>query len=299
MAWRIFLALIACGSIAACNSDNNNSVKVNTPTDPVQSEAVVEQVDNSDAVEPEPEPEPEPELEEVTRSEPECDVETVNLLDFVPWQREEGWWVGEYTFLGADGNPNVSASWPYRYDHYRGFIHLEVIGNSIKQRNVFLYPAKAAAECESDQDVVGAGVCGDNGNEKVFSANQTASDCEGNLAGPFEAFGMTLSTTTTLIGDDTVLYQVRLPDGSFTQNQLTTLPPNNTRVRTAQGFFMGAPTYASYYRERKVTQEEFVQLLEETRQEYNILETDYCGYDSGGSPSGVTCDEHFGVMLGE
>ncbi|KJF94079.1 hypothetical protein [Photobacterium angustum] len=297
MAWRIFLTLIACGSIMACNSDNANAVKVNTTPEPVQSESVEAQtVDDSLS---ESESESESEILTQSATEPECDLESVNLLDFVPWQREEGWWVGEYTFLGADGDPNVSASWPYRYDHYRGFIHLEVIGNSIKQRNVFLYPAKNSSECDSVEDVVGSGICGDNGNEKVFSADQSASDCDGNLSGPFEAFGMTLSTTTTLIGDDTVLYQVRLPDGSFTQNQLTTLPPNDTRVRTAQGFFMGASTYASYYRERKVTKEEFVQLLEETRQEYNILELDYCGYDSGGSPSNVSCDEHFGVALGD
>ncbi len=26
----------------------------------------------------------------------QCDLEAVNLLDFEPWKREEGWWVGEY-----------------------------------------------------------------------------------------------------------------------------------------------------------------------------------------------------------
>ena len=39
------------------------------------------------------------------------------------------------------------------------------------------------------------------------------------------------------IGDDTVLYSVRIPDalgGGINQNQLTTLPGNGVRVRTAQ-----------------------------------------------------------------
>ena len=48
--------------------------------------------------------------------EPTCEPSEVNLLDFEAWQREEGYWIGEYTFLGADGAPFVSGSWPYRYD---------------------------------------------------------------------------------------------------------------------------------------------------------------------------------------
>ncbi len=43
----------------------------------------------------------------------------------------------------------------------------------------------------------GDGVCGVNGNEKVFGADQEASDCEGNLAGPYTQGGFTLDTTTT------------------------------------------------------------------------------------------------------
>ena len=223
-----------------------------------------------------------------------CDVESINLLDYEPWVREEGWWVGEYTLLGADGNPSTSNSWPYRYDHYRGFIHLEVIGNQIKQRNVFLYPPLLSEDCEGDDNfTVGNGACGVNGNEKVFSADQTAVNCEGGLAGPYVAFGIEMTTETTLIGDDTVLYQVRMEDGSLIQNQYTTLPGNGTRVRTAQGFFMGQPTYLSYYRENKVTQEEFFQALSDTRIEYNILEQDECAYDANGLPTGISCEDHF------
>ena len=225
-----------------------------------------------------------------------CDVSTVKLLDFTAWQREAGYWVGEYTLLGADGNPSTSAGWPYGYDHYRGFIHLEVDGNSIRQRNVFVYPPQREEACTGeDGDVIGNGTCGTNGNEKVFSADQSASDCEGNLAGPYVAYGMEMSTATTLLGDDTVLYQVRMPDGSLMQNQLTSLPGNDTRVRTAQGFYMGAPTYASFYRERRVSEDEFFELLAQARNDFNILEDDHCGYDAGGQPTEKSCDEHFGI----
>jgi hypothetical protein len=240
--------------------------------------------------------------------EPTCEPSEVNLLDFEAWQREEGYWIGEYTFLGADGAPFVSGGWPYRYDDYRGFIHLEVDGSSISQRNVFLYPAQYEEDCtqEVDEmgvplDVVGTGMCGVNGNEKTFSADQQASDCDGNLAGPFVQGPFTLATETRLLGDDSVLYQVRLFDqGPLVQNQLTTLPGDGTRVRTAQGFapFLppGLPTwsYSSYYRERKVSRDEFYAALAETREEYSILPSDYCAYGGGSAPSGVTCDEHFG-----
>ena len=267
---RTTFVIVTCTLIAACNDDNGTSAEV-------ESSAEVETV----------------------ISDSSCDLESVNLLDFEAWQREEGWWVGEYTFLGSDGNPNISSSWPYRYDHYKGFIHLEVVGNSIKQRNVFLYPPKELTECTSGEDVVGSGICGTNGNEKIFSADQSASDCNGGLAGSYEAYGMMVDTSTTLMGENSVLYQVYLPDGSIMQNQLTTLPPNDTRVRTAQGFFMDQPTYASFYREKKVTKEEFMQQLADTRADYAILEEDFCGYDSGGQPSQVTCTEHFGVEITE
>ena len=225
---------------------------------------------------------------------PGCDLASLDLRDFEAWNREAGWWVGEYTLLGADGNPSVSQSWPYRYDHYMGFIHLEVDGNAIRQRNVFLYPPKLAEECiGEDGEVIGDGTCGVNGNEKVFSADQSAVDCDGNLAGPFMAYGMEMSTETTLMGDDTVLYQVRMLDGSLMQNQLTSLPGNDTRVRTAQGFYMGNATYASYYRERRVSEMEFFWLLAQAREDYNILESDYCGYDSAGQATEKSCDEHF------
>lgn len=95
------------------------------------------------------------------------------------------------------------------------------MGNAIKQSNVFVYPPRLEEEYTgADGEVVGEGACGTHGNEKIFSADQEASDCNGNLAGPYFAYGMEMSTATTLMADDTVLYQVRMPDGSLMQNQL-------------------------------------------------------------------------------
>ena len=229
----------------------------------------------------------------------DCDVDAVELADFEVWRREEGYWWGEYTFLGAEGDPFASASWNYGYDHYWGFIHLELEGNSLRQRNVFVYPP--SADCDEDPTVSGEGECGVNGNERIFSADQSASDCDGNLAGPYVTFGLTVDTTTTVLGDDTVVYSVKLPahlGAGFNQNQLTTLPGNGVRVRTAQGFSFGAeqPEYASYYREYKLANRtEWLAKLAEVRAANGILDSDHCAWVSGSPPeSGTTCAEHFG-----
>lgn len=226
----------------------------------------------------------------------------LQLSDFEVWRREEGYWYGEYTLLGAEGAPFTSEAWKYPYDHYYGFIHLELVGNALKQRNIFVYPPQTADVCIEDGTTVGEGVCGINGNEKVFSADQEASDCDGNLAGPYAYGAYTLDTTTTILGDDTVVYSVKLPaafGGGFTQNQLTTLPGNGVRVRTAQGFdFAGSPSYASFYRETKfASRDDFITKLAEVRAAEGILESDYCGWDSSNQASGVTCAEHFGFEI--
>lgn len=58
----------------------------------------------------------------------ECDPSKVELMDFPQWEAEKGYWIGEYTFLKGDGNPFISSSWNYPYDHYRGFITGDVFG---------------------------------------------------------------------------------------------------------------------------------------------------------------------------
>ena len=55
-------------------------------------------------------------------------TESVDLDQFPQWQEEVGYWLGEYTFLGADGQPNVSAGWNYPYDQYKGFITGNISG---------------------------------------------------------------------------------------------------------------------------------------------------------------------------
>ena len=44
------------------------------------------------------------------------------LDQFPQWRDEVGYWLGDLSFYGADGTPNKSADWNYRYDNYKGFI---------------------------------------------------------------------------------------------------------------------------------------------------------------------------------
>jgi len=251
--------------------------------------------------------------------EDEVDVE---LLDFEVWQRERGYWYGEYTFLNGSGTSDYKASddptsGQYDYRTYYGFINLQVKGSELKQRNIFLRPALDLEVKDLDEDGtisinelgafgfsspydylidLGTKIAtplenGDltelspfnytEGTEKTFTADQSASDNSGNLSGSYFGF----PTYTTIIGDDTVLY--RVGDSPIFQNQLTTLPGNGTRVRTAQGFsFSGSlPTYGSYYRETKfeddvdeqgvvtkTAREKFLEKFEEYRVLYNVPE---------------------------
>lgn len=277
-----------------------------------------------------------------------CSPSDVVLSDYPQWQHEEGYWLGDYSLYGSDGNPSTSASWNYPYDHYKGFITGNVQGNRYRQRNVFMYPPANAASTPgctgADTDVVGDGTCGTNGNTKVFEADQEATTCSlnpelgGDVQGPY---GTMSYTYTQLVGkDNALLYQVFLTKGALNlyegmvmgnpygrctgsgfawdcgytedrlmQSQLTTLTqlPDKSwrRTRTAQGFdvfgLVGAPTYASYYRERKVSKDVFYAEFDRATVEYNIRVADLCAWkssetggtaESGYTPGREACSAH-------
>ena len=186
---------------------------------------------------------------------------------------------------------------------------------------MFLYPNLPEEICETKTpNVIGDGMCGANGNTKVFFADQTATTCDsGDLEGDYGSY---FKTTTDLIGPgNAVLYQVFLKAGIFGinsppqdclyQSQLTTFTRNIDgklyRTRTAQGFhcfvpsLVGQTTFASYYREHKVEKDVFYKELEESLLAYNILQSDMCAWKDGATggvvPSGYTpgvdgCKEH-------
>ena len=164
------------------------------------------------------------------------------------------------TVYGADGSPNESEGFNYRYDAYRGFITGNVQGLAYRQRNVFLYPPQYAEGCEVNDSVIGEGECGVNGNSKIFTADQVASagTTDGSISGLFAGL---FDTQTTLIGrDNALLYQVFFGDTLF-QSQLTTLTQGpdgvQRRTRSAQSFNPGTgqPSNLSFFRERQVTKE--------------------------------------------
>mmetsp|Transcript_34824 Transcript_34824/g.59163 ORF Transcript_34824/g.59163 Transcript_34824/m.59163 type:complete len:123 (-) Transcript_34824:124-492(-) len=96
--------------------------------------------------------------------------------------------------------------------------------------------------------------------------------------------------TTTLVGrGNAVLYQVYY-QGKLFQNQITTLSGNGRRTRSAHQFapFPGVPnpevpTACSFYRERRVSREEFYNALESTLREYRVLDEDACSWSGEGT----------------
>ena len=53
------------------------------------------------------------------------------------------------------------------------------------------------------------------------------------------------------------------------------------------------PSYASFYRETKISKDEWLAKLKQVRAANNILASDECAWITGGA-SGTTCSEHFG-----
>eukprot|EP00986_Skeletonema_menzelii_P008857 scaffold3858_cov153-Skeletonema_menzelii.AAC.4 len=202
-----------------------------------------------------------------------CDPNDVVLADYAQWVAEKGYWIGEYSFYGSDGQPNVSPSWPYPYN-----ASTETCGSA-------------------NPNVIGNGTCGTNGNSLVFFADQEATTCSdnpelaGDVNGPFQSAYGTLNTTTELVGaENSLLYQIFVPGfENPLQSQLTTLTKSqgseefDIRTRTAQGFNVatGEQTSASFYRERKVSKVDFYTELSNTIEEYNILDSDLCFLNGG------------------
>ena len=136
-----------------------------------------------------------------------CDPNSVDLHDSPQWVDEKGYWLGEYTLLGINGDATTSSSWNYPYDHYKGFITGDINGNRYSQRNIFMYPPQDPTVCNGGNDAQGAagtnatqgeGVCGVNGNIKVFEADQEATTCDtkepGAIEGPYGSLSYTYST---------------------------------------------------------------------------------------------------------
>ena len=190
----------------------------------------------------------------------------------------------------------------FNYRKYYGFIYIKVEGKTLQQRNIFVRPGVDLEILDTNNNGIVSVIEFENhgftspypvvidsatktatgsykdssgnlvektfkyleGTEQKFQANQTATDNTGNLSGPYEVFpGFSVPTNTTIFGHDTVLYQVGNGSGGLSQNQLTTLPGNGTRTRSAQG--LGFSQYGSYYRETKLSKEQFFQKLQEIR----------------------------------
>ena len=209
----------------------------------------------------------------------------LKLQNLEAWKREEGYWFGELSFLNKQGRYDYIATesptgGQFDYRTYYGFINLQVEKGELKQRNIFVRPPLNIEPFDLDGDQTVSteelhlfgftspfGYTIDTktktatpaneelspfqyneGTEQTFTADQSGANKKGTLTGTY--FG--IPTTTQTLGDNTIVYTVGTEQTGLFQNQLTTLPNRNGRVRTAQGFAGNQPTYASFYRETKV-----------------------------------------------
>ena len=76
-----------------------------------------------------------------------------------------------------------------------------------------MYPPQASDKCTGEVDahgipldVVGGGTCGVNGNMKIFSVDQSTSDCDGGLAGVFSSGAQEFTTESHVNDDESILF---------------------------------------------------------------------------------------------
>jgi len=225
-----------------------------------------------------------------------CNISSVVLADFPQWADEHGYWVGEYSYFGASMTPTyVPETWNYPYDHYRGFITGSVRDGSYSQRNTFLYPPQTAYHCALNNNTyLDEEPCGSTGSAKLFQADQTTKYCDRNDGGRISGAYGEDSTTTTLIGDQAVLYQIwsanKAGEMVFYQSQMTTITHsdgNVRRTRTAQFFDKetGEAAWFSFYREQKVPESVFWSQFNTTLAEYNVSDATIARRCHGGLAS--------------
>ena len=239
--------------------------------------------------------------------------------DLEAWKREEGYWFGKLTFFNSEGRydyvaTNNPTSGQFDYRNYYGFINLQVEDGELKQRNIFVRPPLEIEPFDINQDSTisidelelfgfdspfGYDINTDtfvatphdeeiapyqynNGTEQTFTADQSGAEGNGVLSGSY--FG--IPTLTQTLGENTIIYTVGTEATGLFQNQLTTLTGRENRVRTAQGFGGGQPSYSSFYRETKIlatvdekgyvvksAKDNFLDLLEEYRLLSNVPES--------------------------
>jgi len=221
-----------------------------------------------------------------------------NLKDQDPiYEKLEGFWVGNYTFLTGEGitfpsslyDETYGFGWPYKYGDYRGAINITIVGSRYYQHNYFFYPPASNLFCAENpnpekgkSNVYGSGVCGVNGGFKSFDAFSTATyEKDGTMislkgAGTYKDF----VNTAYPIDRNTLLYTSTDDKTQFHSQTNVFFPDDKTRTRTAYGFDYAATAssnplmYSSLYREKKVSEEEWLQAIKEFKTMYNVPSED-------------------------
>lgn len=238
-----------------------------------------------------------------SKSDPRYDPDASNNLnDQDPiYKKLEGFWIGEYVFYDGSGDvmpPSLydetyGFGWPYDYSSYRGAINITVDGSRYMQHNYFFYPPASVEFCEANANpapgkvnAYGSGICGVNGGFKSFDAFGTSShEKDGTMislpgAGTYANF----VNINRPIDTNTMLYTSTDNSTQFHSQINVFYPDENHRTRTAYGFDYNMPgqnsalMYSSLYKEVKVTEEEFLQALQDYGPLYNVPTNDIASF---------------------
>ena len=239
---------------------------------------------------------------------PDCDPETVDLLDFEYFRNDAGYWCGDATLLNSAGTPVQSDIFPYPYANYKVFFFNDIDGPNLQNRTLAMYPPLSQERCDElaaqgIPNALGSGVCGENGAGKIYLSDQQASDCSGTLEGVFPIGSVPLFSESTLLTDQIQTYRQEYVEGGVLLLDGITTVQNDALVTNGQIWdpreAPGLPQlYGAYYdRLRKCSRAEFLAEIVVWSNQYNIPPGETCGLDSANMPSGTTCAEFFDVNL--
>lgn len=223
-----------------------------------------------------------------------------------------GFWVGNVSMLNAAERTFFewpSSQWNYSPRDYRLFIHAWISedGRTYEEDGVYLYPPQNEEKCSaSGYETQGTGVCGVNGNEKIYTNNpMVLSSCQGTLSHNFVRGNMTVTVELEIVDDTTAVETASIAPMSMTTKATTRVSSTEKAAlifKTGDSDIAGDPYIAFYERfvnlgKGEAAEQQWLTQLAAQRSEYNILASDFCGHDSSGAASEESCSDHFGFEM--
>jgi len=234
-----------------------------------------------------------------------CDPATQDLLDFEYYANQDGYWCGDATTLGSDGNPFQINAFPHPYANYKIFIQVKVEGPELKTKTLVIYPRESFERCLEIEEagfptsLVPGGRCGVNGAGKVYVGNEVASDCKGGLVGVFPLGQLQFFAESKLLSERIQVYRQETEEGgALILDDVSTLQ-DDAWVLTGQLWnprqAPGLPQLEGNFFDRmhKCSKREFFGQIAHWGHQFKVPRGRICGLDSGNQLTNESCFEFF------